>query len=92
MVTSADLHQMVNIMKDTLKKFAGRGVILHRYGVAEKRILYCALGAGAGVFLLLVALPGGKVLGDLFAGALVGETCLIVAAAKDPDRKDTFQD
>jgi hypothetical protein len=83
---------MVNIMKDSLTKLAGRGVVLHRYGTGKKGILYGALGTAAGVFLVFAALPGGNLLGDLVAGAFVGETYVLVAAAKDPDRKDTFQD
>jgi len=79
-------------MKDSLTKFAGRGVILHRYGAKKKSILYRALGTGAGVLLFFVALPGGDIIGDLVTSAVAGETFLLISAAKDPERKDTFQD
>jgi hypothetical protein len=79
-------------MKDTLTKFAGRGVILHRYGKSKKGISYPALGTAAGILMLFTLLPGGNFFGDLLTSAVVGETYLLVAAAKDPERKDTFHD
>jgi hypothetical protein len=77
-------------MKDELSKIAGKAIILNRHAIKKKGILYPVLGTTFGLVILFAAFPGGKFLGDLFIAAIVGETVALVAAAKDPSRKDTF--